>query len=489
VVPLTADHVANRLTFGPTPGLVAAISATGITAWIDRQLAPAGLPDAEGRLSGAAYQSLRNSNLANYAVRETSGGQDRIFNAMDHANLQRAIYSEQQLYELMCDFWGNYFNIWRRHTWMGFLRTRDYEDVVRANALGKFSTMLSASAHSPAMLDYLDNLSNDASRPGGVNQNYARELLELHSMGIINGEHVYTEADVQAVAQIISGFALESSNASPNRFNFKFLANQHSRTAVSCFGGAISFPARAVGQGYADGVALVDYLAHHPSTARYVCWKLCRRFVGDNPPMALVDSAAAVFTANDTAIAPTLRHILMSQEFASSVSGKVRRPLEHMVACLRALGATMSNDPEGTSADALRDALYGMGQPIFERVTPDGYPDFAAHWVSSDGLINRWETSGLIARNGLGSQSNTADRVRVDLNVLLPNPLPATVADLISWMAANLADFTMSSQDVTDLCTALTVTPTAVSTTLKNDTTKFPLAVGLILSHPTFQRR
>jgi len=488
-VAVSAEVAVNKLTFGARPGYVAAVKAMGVGAWIDQQLSPAGLPQADDRVPAASYPTLANSNLQNDAVANLPSGSDRIYAEMDHAFLQRAVYSERQLYEVMCDFWANHFNVWRRHTWMGFLRPRDHEDVVRANALGKFSTMLSASAHSPSMLDYLDNLPNDASQPGGVNQNYARELLELHSLGIIAGVQVYTEADVQAVAQIISGWALDWDDASATKYDFKFLPWQHSRTAVTAFGGAINVPARSYGEGYSDGVTLIDYLAHHPSTARYICWKLCRRFIGDNPPMTLVDSAAAVFTANDTAIAPTLRHIFMSDEFAASGGTKVRRPLEHLVACLRAVNATMSTDPVGHSAVALRSALDDMGQPLFERATPDGYPDIAPYWVSSDSLLNRWEVSARIARNTLGDQTVVADRVRVDLPTLLPNPLPATVGELVAALASTLANFTIPAADIADICMAIALSASAAATTLSTSATKLALAMGLILSHPNFQRR
>lgn len=481
--------VVNKLTFGPKPGLVSSVQSMGVADWVERQLNPSGLPDAEALLAGSNYQTLRNSNKANYAVQDSAAGQDRLFEEMDFANIQRAVFSDRQLYEVMCDFWSNHFNIWRRHTWMGFLRTRDYEDVVRPFALGKFKDMLSASAHSTSMLDYLDNLSNDASQPGGVNQNYARELLELHTLGIVNGVQSYTEADVQAVAQIISGWGLEWDSNSAHTYDFKFLPWQHSRTAVTAFGGGVNVPARAYGQGYDDGVALLNYLAHHPSTARYIAWKLCRRFVADNPPMDLVESAAAVFTANDTAIVPTLRHIFTSAAFAASSGQKIRRPLEHLIAGARALGATMSTDPSGKAADAMRNALDDTGQPIFERVTPDGYPDIAPYWVSSDGLLTRWSVAGRLARNQLGDVSVATDRVRVDLTALLPSPLPGTVSELIAQLASSVTNFAIPAADIVDLCTAVTLTGSASATTLSGNATKLALVMGLLLSHPNFQRR
>lgn len=267
VVPATASMVVNRLTFGAKPGLVAQVQAMGVGAWIEQQLAPSGLPSAESRV--AAYQTLTKTNKQNYDIQDSDGGQDLLFDELDHATMLRGTYSERQLYEIMCDFWSNHFNTWRRHTWMGFLKTRDLQDVVRANALGKFSDLLTASTHSPAMLDYLDNLPNNATTPGGVNENYAREVMELHTLGIINGQQSYTEADVSGVAKIVSGWALDWT-AGPNQYNFKFLPWQHSLSAVSVLGGAFSRPARTYGQGYDDGVTLFNVLAHHASTAKYI---------------------------------------------------------------------------------------------------------------------------------------------------------------------------------------------------------------------------
>ena len=482
---VSAEVAVNKLTFGNKPGLVDHVRAMGVGAWIDQQLAPWSLTDAEGMV--ASYSSLTNSNLQNYDLAQTDGGGDRIVKELDYATILRAVHSDRQLFELMCDFWNNHFNTWRGHTWMGFLKNKDHHDVVRANALGKFSDMLVASTHSVAMLDYLDNLPNDASTPGGVNENYARELMELHTLGIIAGQHVYTEEDVHGLAKLISGWSIKWDDG-PDKYTFMFAPWQHSLDPVSLLGGTFTRPARSYGDGYQDAVDFIDVLAHHPSTARYICWKLVKRFVADDPPMTLVDSAAAVFRANDTAIVPTLRHIFLSAEFAASGGSKVRRPFEYAVAALRATGASVGTDPIGNSSDDLRWALDNLGQPLYEWATPDGYPDLAAYWVSSAGLLERWDFAGALARNALSDQGQ-ADKVSVNLASLLPSPLPATVADLVTWMATNLANFAISAQDVTDLCTAAVLTPSAAATTLSTSASKLAFVVGLIISHPSFQRR
>ena len=482
---VSAELAVSKLTFGPKPGLVDHVRSVGVTAWIEQQLAPASLPDAESLLGG--YSSLTNTNLQNYQLSQTDGGGDRIVKELDYATILRAVNSERQLFELMCDFWNNHFNTWRGHTWMGFLKNKDHHDVVRANALGKFSDMLVASTHSVAMLDYLDNLPNDASTPGGVNENYARELMELHTLGIIGGQHVYTEEDVHGLAKLISGWSIKW-DAGADQYTFMFAPWQHSLDPVNLLGGTFTRPARTYGQGYQDAVDFIDVLAHHPSTARYICWKLVKRFVADDPPMSLVDSAAAVFRASDTALVPTLRHIFGSAEFAASSGSKVRRPFEYAIASLRATGASLGTDPVGHSSDSIRWALDNLGQPLYEWTTPDGYPDLAAYWVSSAAMLERWDYAGAVARNGLSDQAQT-DKVTVNLAGLLPSPLPATVSDLITWIATNLGNFTISTQDVTDLCTAAVLTPSAAASTVATNASKLAFVVGLILSHPTFQRR
>ena len=473
----------DKLTFGPKPGLVSAVRAMGVNNWIDQQLDPSGLPDAEGMLSGSEYDGLRNTNIQNWERQRTDD--IHLDRELDHATVLRAVHSERQLYEVMCDFWANHFNTWRSGTWLAPLKMRDNEDVSRAHALGKFSDMLSASVHSPAMLDYLDNLRSNASDPGGVNENYARELLELHTLGIIDGSHVYDESDVVAVAHIISGWGINWDDG-PTKYDFRYMPWAHSYEAQSLLGGAFTVPARSYGEGYEDGVALIDFLAHHPSTARFICWKLVQLFVADAPPMSLVDSAAAVFTANDTAIAPTLRHIFMSPEFAASRHGKVRRPFHHFVGCLRALDADIGTDPQLESGKRCRWAMDLLGQPLFERPSPDGYPEEAAHWVSSDGLLKRWQIAADITRNRLTWKE---EHVVVDLQSLLPATLPATAAGLVSWIAAEVANFEMPGVDVDALCAAIGVDPTGLPDQFSGDDDDLGMVVSLVLSHPIFQRR
>lgn len=485
---LGAALVVDKLTFGAKPGLRAQVEARGIGAWIEDQLDPAGRGVAHAEQRVAGYATLTNTHRQNYELRMQTDGEDRLFCELDHATLQRAVYSDRQLYELMCDFWTNHFNVWRQKNWMSFLINRSIHTVIRPHALGRFEDLLWASAHDTTMLNYLDNLESSVLTPGGVNENYAREILELHTLGIVDGQHVYTEADVRGVAQLLSGWGLNWDD-NPQRYNFKFLPWAHDRAAVSILGGSFTRPARAYGEGLSDGERLLGVLARHPSTARHLATKLCRRFVGDTPPPSLVASAATVYLANDTAIVPVLRHIFASAEFAASGRSKVRRPFEQLVAVLRATNASMPTAPLSVSARMLRGAHEVLGQPLYERVSPDGYPDSGGFWATSDGLLKRWQGAALVTHNGITAQTNVNDRIRVDLGLLIPSPAPATVGDLVSWVARELGNFDIPGADITTLCAEANVPAGLPSSVVTSNPAVLAFVVAIVLSHPTFLRR
>jgi uncharacterized protein (DUF1800 family) len=483
-----ARHLANRATFGATAATVDAIRRKGPAAWLDQQLAPASLPDAEARLT--SYTTLRQTNAQNDSVRSTD--EELLFAELDHATIQRAVYSERQLYEVMCDFWTNHLTVWRRAKWLSQLKTVDNEQVVRRFALGKFADLLMASAKSPAMLVYLDNFASEGQPGSQVNENYGRELLELHTLGIVGGAQVYTEADVVGVAKVLSGWSINwDDNAS--RYSFRFSEWWHCQEAVSILGGAWSRPSRAnyqdrVANAQRDGESLINFLARHPSTARNLASKLAHRFVSDAPPPALVDRLAATYLASDTAIAPVLRQLFLSPEFNAAIGQKVKRPQDWLFSALRTTRAQIHAAPKGMAAARLRTAAFSLGQPLFERVTPDGWPDRATYWVAADGLLKRWEHGAKLARNQLTDAAST-EKVVVDVAALLPSPLPATVRDVLVAMASSTFQFDLAAGEADAIATAARLSPTGAASTLTGDTTLLQNAVGLLLSHPAFQRR
>jgi uncharacterized protein (DUF1800 family) len=425
--------VASRLTWGRTPTLDAELATLGWEAWLAQQLDPASIDDAAAQGLLSSYQTLAASNQANEALLGATDGRVRLARELSHAAFLRFVHSRRQVYEVLVDFWTNHLNIWLyAKDPCSALKTQDDREVVRAHALGRFADLLSASVHSPAMLVYLDNYRNNARGPTPVNENYGRELLELHTLGIIDGQHVYSEADVVTVARVLSGWTITTTPGVGTVFTFR--PDYHDSGPASILGGQWSTPGHAGPAGYQDGVSLIDFLTHHPSTARHLAWKLCRRFVADAPPSALVASAAEVYLGNDTAIGPVIDHIVRSPEFYASGGAKLRRGLDQAVATFRVVGATIDPDPIGwgsTELHAGNGILGRLGQRLFCRDTPDGYQDERADWLSTDGLLRRWELGGRVAQNGFQG-------ITVDVAALYPDPVPSTAGAFLDRLAPRL---------------------------------------------------
>jgi uncharacterized protein (DUF1800 family) len=276
----------------------------------------------------------------------------------------------------MVDFWSDHFNISTLKNGCAWLKTIDDRDVIRPHALGNFGELLWASMHSPAMLIYLDNQENQAGNP---NENYARELMELHTLGVTAG---YTQRDVREVARCLTGWTV---NDQLFRGQFRFTADRHDDEIKTVLGQAI--PA---GGGERDGERVFDLLMAHPAMPRFVARKLVRRFVADDPPEALVAATAATFARTRGDIKALLRTILHSAEFAAAPP-KLKRPLHYVAGALRQLGAETDGGPP------LLDALTKMGQPPFEWPTPDGFPDYGAAWIGA--LMPRWQFALHLAQN------------------------------------------------------------------------------------------
>ena len=330
--------------------------------------------------------------------------------------LQRAVYSPRQLEEVLVDFWLNHFNVFSGKNTVGMLLTSYERDAIRPYVLGRFRDMLLATARHPAMLSYLDNFQSrsapeNAPGPGGgviingnianqgLNENYGRELLELHTLGVNGG---YTQADVINVARAFTGWTIFD----PQRYGeFQFNPQMHDRAEKVVLGQ--KFPR---GGGEEEGVKIIDMLATHPSTARFISRKLAQRFVADDPPQALVDRMAATFTKTGGDLRAVMETLLLSREFMSEGAwqAKVKTPFELVTSALRAL------DADVTDSTALAQRVSEMGMPLYGRVDPKGYPNTADAWSGSAGLLARINfanalTTGAIAGvkadpNGIASQ-------------------------------------------------------------------------------------
>ncbi len=321
---------------------------------------------------------------------------------LQRAKLLRAIYSEQQLYELMVDFWENHFSIFANKDDDRYLLTAFDRETIRPFAMGRFRDLLGATAHSPAMLFYLDNWRSSVPRPypakgekpagvdGGFNENYARELMELHTLGVDGG---YTQKDVQEVARCFSGWTIQKPN---EQGLFVYRPGYHDDGEKIVLGHKI-----LAGGGYADGERVLDILASHSSTAKFIATKLARRFISDDPPQSVIDRAAAVFLKTDGSIRETLRAIVTSPEFFSPAAyrAKTRSPLEFVAAAMRALNADTDGDRP------VLDFISRMGQPLFGRITPDGYSDRAEQWLSSGAMIARLNFASALATNRIKGTS------------------------------------------------------------------------------------
>lgn len=413
-LPLQADaavHAARRLTFGPTPFLVEHIRRVGVPAFVDEQLRPGEIDD--GQLDLLLRQDVLNE-AAGTATSTVNG--TRAVGELQRETLLRQALSNRQLYQVMCSFWSTHLSIFAGHALAGPLLWQHDRDVVRAHALGRFSDMLLASARNPAMLVYLDNWLSDAKN---INENYGREILELHTVGVRGG---YTEADLRQAALALTGWTVDR-----GRGRFVYRPAMHHVGPLRVMGWSHPNPDAAGGQ--AVGESLIDYLAHHPSTARRLASKLVRRFVADDPPAALVDSAAKVYLANETRIEPVLRHILSSAAFTGAYGSKYLRPQEYVLGSLRALGyAPRPVDGPLGPGQRLMTRLTEMGHAPFGWPPPDGFPDTAADWQSSAATLSRWNFAQALVAGQI-------EGFTPDFAALVGTPAPATAGDLVDRLS------------------------------------------------------
>jgi uncharacterized protein (DUF1800 family) len=397
-----ALHLLNRLAFGPRPGDVQRVEAMGVDAYIDQQLHPDSIrmPDAlQHEL--AAYDTLKLSTgqlLNQYGPPERPQGQNLtpeqlkayqehakivVEQAMD-AHLLLAIDSPRQLQEVMTNFWFNHFNVFDRKgldsIWVGA-----YErDAIRPYALGRFRDLLGATARDPAMLFYLDNWLN--SEPGtpharkrfeGINENYARELMELHTLGVDGG---YSQQDVTTLAHILTGWGLcprRGREADPGAFCFD--PKRHDTGDQTFLGKPVH------GSDEREVEYVLDILADSPATAKHVSYQLAQYFVADDPPPALVDRMAVRWQKSGGDIAAVLNELFQSPEFwsADNRGNKFKTPYEYVVSAVRAQGA----DP--INFKPLIGTLAQEGMPLFGCLTPDGYKNTQDAWLNPDAMTLR----------------------------------------------------------------------------------------------------
>jgi uncharacterized protein (DUF1800 family) len=330
-----------------------------------------------------------------------NGPQQVVTLDLTEGKLLRAIYSNRQLEEVLTDFWFNHFNVYLDKGADHFLVTAYERDVIRPHVLGKFRDLLEATAKSPAMLFYLDNWqsrANPAPRggkrgPGGLNENYGRELMELHTLGVDGG---YTQHDVTEVARCFTGWTIDRpGEGGPFMFN----ARMHDQAEKTVLGVKI-----AAGGGIQDGEKVLDILAHHPSTAHFISKKLAMRFVADDPPPALVERMAQTFLKTGGDLRAVMTTMLESKEFWSvgTYRSKLKSPFEMVASAVRAV------DGEVDFASSLVNQVSQMGEPLYRKQEPTGYSNSGREWLNSAGLLARMNFALNLADNKVPGVKVTA---------------------------------------------------------------------------------
>ena len=367
-----AARVLNRAAYGPRPGDVARVAAMGPDAFLEEQLSPASIPDVQ------AFFLVRRIETASLSAPDVFDVAEKtVLTDLRRATLLRALYSERQLLERMVEFWSDHFNIFVGKANCAWLKLVDDREVIRRHALGNFRDLLLASATSPAMLVYLDGRANIAGKP---NENYAREILELHTLGVDGG---YAQHDVMELARALTGWQVRTLF---ERGRTVFESKGHDALAKEFLGLRLASSART------DLEAVVDRLAAHPSTAHFLATKLCRRFVADDPPDALVAATAAVFAKSRGDIRQTVSSILHAEELQSAPP-KFQRPYAYAVCALRHAGA------RSDGGRGIQQELAKMGQLPFAWPTPDGYPEGEEHWSAR--MLPRWNFALALAGNAI----------------------------------------------------------------------------------------
>ncbi len=466
------QHALDRLTFGPRPGDPERICALGLKTWVDLQLHPDQVQEnlfLEERL--APLTPLKMS------IRETASVKPErvIADDLSEGKLMRAIYSNHQLVELLDDFWFNHFNVFFGKGADRFALPAYEREAIRPHVLGKFYDLLLATAKTPAMLFYLDNWRSvgpafaeghpNQKNRRGLNENYGRELLELHTLGVNGG---YTQKDVIEVARCFTGWTI---TAPRQGRGFEYDDKMHDKGGKLVLGHVIP-PGGSMG----DGLEVLDILAHHPSTSHFISLKLAQRFVADDPPPSLVNRMAQTFLKTGGDLRAVMQTMFSSGEFWSegAYHAKIKTPFEMVVSAIRATNANVASTAQ------LSNELQKLGEPLYRKPEPIGYSFQSADWVSSAGLLDRMNFAVALAHNRI----------------------PGVQVDIASWQTLSQPDpmnlvRSILEQDPSEQ-TKTAIEKALANPDLQNQLARNPetgssimpgLIAGLTLGSPEFQRR
>ena len=401
-----ALHLLNRISYGVRPADLRRAQSLGLTAYLDEQLAPERLRDPALKKEMARFRVL---DLSRPQLEHLENGYDKARRALIAGMVTRAVFARAQLLERMVEFWSDHFNVASDGVELDYVIFQ--REAIRKNALGRFSDLLLATAQSPAMLYYLDNFLNVAEAP---NENYAREVMELHTLGVDGG---YTEEDIRNVARALTGWTVEDKG----NLNFYFHLPTHDTGPKRVLG--VDLPAF---RGIEDGLDVLRILAEHPSTAHFVCRKLCVRFVSDRPPDSLVDALTAIWISTGGQIKPVLRQLFLSPEFAASEGQKLRRGLDFAIGAMRAAGTIVHDFYE------LESMLDGLAQLPYNWHPPNGYPDVSPAWINTGALLSRWNAAFALTDGALHDRKGAStDLLR---QIGKPRTVDALVTAVSSWV-------------------------------------------------------
>jgi len=409
-----ALHLASRFTFGPTPQVIASIAKAGLDGWIATQMAPTSTT-----VAGALGDDFPLLAMSAKQVMDSRGENNRnaAREQLRQATLAMQMWSPWQLQEVMVDFWSNHFNVPIEGDGLG--ATRHVLDAkIRQLALSDFTSLLLMVGRDPAMIEYLNQ---NESFKGRVNENLAREHLELHSMGVGSG---YTESDVRNFAYILTGRTINDDKV------FEYDADRHYTGPVRVLG--VTYPNASEAGGLALGDTILRRVAMHPATAAFVARKLAVRFVSDVPPPALVTRLAASFTKNKGQIKPLLRTLFTSVEFWASRGQKTLRPAENLVATARALDVKPGADTK-KALDGLYYAAERMGHAPLNWPQPNGYPDVARAWESSGNMVRLWDAHRSLTTGG--EKGLTYNEPEAFLGAAMPKTYGAAIDALTGRLA------------------------------------------------------
>ncbi len=453
-------HLLNRLSLGIRPGEIEQVQQMGINQYIQQQLnpetiaEPAILTDRLSKLDTInlspvelfqRYNPDRKSDPLSSIPGDKKNQQQQsrqVTNQAIEARLWRSIYSQKQLNEVMVDFWYNHFNVHADkgidRLWVGAYE----QQAIRPYAMGKFRDLLGATARHPAMLFYLDNWQNSVPNPKkkgrsqGLNENYARELMELHTLGVDGG---YKQDDVIALAKILTGWGFKQPGQKiPDGYSFQFNSNRHD------FSNKIFLGNNIIGSGIGEGEQALDLLSRHPKTARQISFKLAQYFVADNPPKSLVDKLYNRFIVNDGDIKLVLDTLFHSPEFWNTkyYGTKFKTPYQYAISSIRSTGTEISNPKP------LNDFLKQQGMPLYGCPTPNGYKNTQDAWLNPDSMARRINYATNLAKGKLpiSASITTAPNPPLQIQSGLPSIQPIPIVDPVKLAATLGNNFSTQTQ-------------------------------------------